>query len=42
MKNNLDRGEKEILESFNNNEWEKVEDHEPTIKRFERIANNTL
>lgn len=42
MKANPDKEEREILESFEKGEWEKVADHETEIKKMQVIAKNSL
>jgi hypothetical protein len=38
----LDDYEKELLESYENDEWESVEDKEAEIKRYRQYAANSL
>ena len=42
MKNNLDKEEKELLESFGKGEWEKVPNQDEELKKFQQIARESL
>lgn len=42
MKDNLDKEEKEILESYERGEWQRVPNHEAEVERHLKIAENTL
>ena len=42
MKTNLDKEEKELLESFEKGEWEKIPDHETELKELRELARNSL
>ena len=42
MKNNLDKEEKELLESFEKGEWEKVPNQDEELKKFQQIARESL
>jgi predicted DNA binding CopG/RHH family protein len=42
MRNNLDKEEKELLESFGKKEWEKILSHEAELKKFKEIATESL
>ena len=39
---NISKEEKELLESYNNGEWEKISNHEKELKKFREIAQNSL
>jgi predicted DNA binding CopG/RHH family protein len=39
---NFNNEEKELLESFNNGEWEKISDHENELKKFRELASDSL
>lgn len=38
----LNSEEKELLESYNKGEWEKISDHENELKKFRELANESL
>lgn len=42
MKNNLDKQEKELLESFEKGEWEKISNQDSELKKFQQIARESL
>lgn len=42
MKNNLDKEEKELLESFEKGDWEKVPNQDEKLKKFQQIARESL
>ena len=42
MKDNLDKEEREILESYERGEWQKVANHKEEVERHIKIAENTL
>ena len=42
MKNNLDKEEKELLESFGKGEWEKIPNQDEELKKFQQIARESL
>ena len=39
---NLDNEEKELLESYDKGEWEKISDHENELKKFQKLASDSL
>ena len=39
---NLNKEEKELLESFNNGEWEKISNHKNELKKFQELARESL
>lgn len=39
---NLNNEEKELLDSFNKGEWEKISDHENELKKFRGLASDSL
>ena len=38
----LNSEEKELLESYNKGEWEKISDHENELKKFRELAGDSL
>ncbi len=42
MNKNLNKEEKELLESYNKGEWEKIPNHEDELKRHKELAQNSL
>ncbi len=42
MKNNLDKEEKGLLESFGKGEWEKIPNQDAELKKFQQIAKESL
>jgi len=42
MNRKLSKEEKELLESYNNGEWEKIPDHEKELKKYRELAQNSL
>ncbi|MDH5721544.1 MAG: antitoxin [Spirochaetia bacterium] len=41
-KNKLDKEEKEILDSFENEEWKSIKDYKKNINKYSEYAKNTL
>lgn len=39
---NLNKEEKELLESYNKGEWEKISNHENELKKFQELARESL
>lgn len=39
---NLDNKEKELLESYDKGEWEKISEHENELKKFQKLASDSL
>lgn len=42
MNKNLNKEEKELLDSYNNGEWEKIPNHEKELKKYRELAQNSL
>lgn len=42
MTKNLNKEEKELLHSFNQDEWERIPNHEEELKKFREAAQNSL
>ena len=42
MKNNLDKEEKELLNSFGKGEWKKIPNHDAELKKFTQAARDSL
>lgn len=42
MKNNLNKEEKELLESFGKGEWKKIPNHDAELNKFKEIAGESL
>jgi len=42
MKKNLNKEEKELLHSFNQEEWEIIPNHEENLKKYQKVAQNAL
>ena len=42
MRNKLDKDEKELLDSFENGEWEKIPNLDEELKKFRKLAKESL